>query len=101
MIESGELSLGEPCVPHQITKYVCENGQVERKKVTVTGRKFPLTDLCHRLLQRHEAYMWLNKDSEIDSMTPTELCSLSPHYSPMVKDQEISIGDLKEAIKCT
>lgn len=41
MIESGELSLGLPCVSYKLVRYTPKDGQLEKREVTVTGRKFP------------------------------------------------------------
>lgn len=46
LIETGELSLGEPCTPYTMTKYVVTAlGDVETTKVEISGRKIPLHEL--------------------------------------------------------
>ena len=44
MVETGELSLGIPCAASTFIHYTTTNGQVQRKEVIVTGRKFPLKE---------------------------------------------------------
>ena len=73
MIETGELSLGLPCVSYKLVRYTPKDGQLEKHEVTVTGRKFPLTEIRRKLLAKHERYMRLQTDEEIEAMTITSL----------------------------
>lgn len=46
MIDSGELSIGEPCTPFTISKVTINSDMdVETKEVTISGRKIPLYEL--------------------------------------------------------
>ena len=69
MIECGELSLGEPCTPYTLTKYVTKEGIVSPVEVQVHGRKFALLSLRNKLLKAHEKYMWLSTDSDPADLT--------------------------------
>ena len=69
MVESGKLSLGIPCVPFKLVKFVPSNGELIRNEITITGRKFPLQEVRQKLLKKHEMYMRLNQDDEISKMT--------------------------------
>lgn len=73
MIESGKLSLGLPCVSYKLVRYTPKDGQLEKHEVTVTGRKFPLTEIRRKLLAKHERYMRLQTDEEIEAMTESSL----------------------------
>ena len=68
MIAEDELTLGEPCAPHTLTKLAIVNGELKTKQETVYGRKIPLKLLREKLLQKHRAYMRLHSDSELFSM---------------------------------
>ena len=45
MIESGRFTLGEPCAPYKLTKYVPLNGVLSPQEVMVMARKLPLIDI--------------------------------------------------------
>ena len=66
MIQSGVLSLGIPCVPYALTKIRVSNGGLVQSKVSVYGRKIPLLELRTKLLRRHEKFMRLPTDEELD-----------------------------------
>ena len=52
LIESGELSIGEPCSPYMLTKsVVSKDGGIIEKKVQIYGRKIPLLDIHERLMK--------------------------------------------------
>ena len=73
MIECGELSLGEPCTPYTLTKYVTKEGVVSPVEVQVHGRKFALLSLRNKLLKAHEKYMRLSTDSDLADLTESKL----------------------------
>ena len=73
MIESGELSLGEPCTPYTLTKYITREGIVSTAEVPVYSRKFSLLSLRKKLLKTHEKYMRLPTDSDLATLTHTQL----------------------------
>ena len=49
------------------------HGQLEKREVTVTGQKFPLTEIRRKLLAKHETYMRLRSDEEVEAMTISSL----------------------------
>ena len=51
MIESGELTLGEPCYPHTIKKYRVKDGEIQATETVVYGRKIPLLQIRKKLLE--------------------------------------------------
>lgn len=53
MIESGELTLGEPCAPYTITKYAIINGEVQQSEIDVYGHKVSLLHIRKKLLKKH------------------------------------------------
>ena len=98
MVRFEELSLGRPCVPYTITKFAAKDGGVERVQLTITGRKFPLLEIRKQLLAKHEKYMRLNTDTEIESMTFNDLQTLSLLYHHDVPP-ETDMDDLRHATK--
>ena len=50
MINNGELSLGEPCFPHTLTRYSIKEGQIQHSNISIYGRKIPLLELRQKLL---------------------------------------------------
>lgn len=68
MIRTGELSVGEECTPHIITKYSTAGGDLTAKTTTVYGRKVPMLDLRQKLLKKHEEYMHLHTDQQLADM---------------------------------
>ena len=38
MINNEELSLGEPCFPHTLTRYSIKEGQLQRTDISMAGR---------------------------------------------------------------
>ena len=70
LILSGELNIGEPCTPFNITKsIITSEGDVEFRDVHIHGRKIPLHDIRVALLKKHESYMRLSTDKQISSMS--------------------------------
>ena len=66
MVEKGDLSLGVPCAPTTLTHYTTKNGQLEVRE---------------KLLKKHEDYMRLNTDDEIDNMGTDELKLQASHFN--------------------
>ena len=88
LIDTGELNLGELCAPYILTKSsVNEEGEIVTDTTEVQGRKIELVDIRKALLKRHEKFMRLQSDEEIDSMP-----------SDAVKETLEKLGELKPAI---
>ena len=88
LIDTGEFNLGEPCAPYILTKSsVNEEGQIVTDTTEVYGRKISLAEIGKSLLKRHEKYMRLQSDEEIDSMS-----------SDGVKETLKNLGELKQDI---
>lgn len=75
LVKSGEISIGVPCAPYTVTHYSAQEDQLITKKIIVRGRKFRLKELRQKLLKRHEKYMQLNTDEEIETMSLEQLQS--------------------------
>ena len=76
MIESGELTLGEPCYPHTITRYSLKNGQLTQTETTLYGRKISLYQLRQNLLLRQEPYTRLHTEEQLLALTKPDLLNL-------------------------
>lgn len=92
MIEDGALVLGEPCSPFTLEKTKVVNGIVVRNTVIFYGRKIPLSQIRRKLILKHEKYMRLLTDIEIDAMTRDELQSL-------VGNSETNLINLQSKLK--
>ena len=73
MVSLGELLLGQPCSPHNITQLVVKDGNVTKQTKTVQGRKIIIHELRTKLLQLQEPYMHLYSDDKIKTMDQDEL----------------------------
>ena len=81
------MNLGEPCAPYILTKSsVNEEGEIVTDTTEVQGRKIELVDIRKALLKRHDKFMRLQSDKEIDSMP-----------SDAVKETLEKLGELKPA----
>ena len=81
LIESDELSIGEPCSPYMLTKsVVSKDGGIIEKKVQIYGRKIPLLDVCERLMKQHEMYMRQTTDAEFKALTRPNLLQMATNY---------------------
>lgn len=93
MIRSGELTLGEPCAPHTLTKYKVVDGGVEKSEYVVYGGKVPLVYIRKKLLQKHEGYMRLHTNLEIPNMSKSELTQnlniVNVVFDPNAEDQQL------------
>ena len=78
LIESGELSIGEPCSPYMLMKsVVSKDGNIMQKQVQIYGRKIPLLDIRERLMEQHEMYMRQTTDAEFNALTKSELLQMA------------------------
>ena len=75
MVDSGKLSLGIPCVPFKLVKFIPSNGELVKREISIIERKFPLKEVRQKLLKKHEMYMRLNQNNEINKMTVAEMQS--------------------------
>ena len=58
LVESGELTIGEPCTPYVMTKCIVNSeGEIEVRPTEICGRKIPLLELRQKLLDKHLKYM--------------------------------------------
>ena len=58
LVQSGELTIGEPCTPYVVTKCnVNAEGEIEVTPTEICGRKIPLLELRQKLLNKQLKYM--------------------------------------------
>lgn len=76
LIASGELTLGEPCHPHTLKKYIIKNGEIQETTTVVYGRKIPILELRQKLLDKHQNIMQLHTDDEIASLDKQALLQI-------------------------
>ena len=97
MLDNGTLTLGEPCVPHDVGKTKITNGNVEKETIVVYGRKFPLKVIRQNLLKSHENLMYLQTDDEIDLLSYTEV---QEYFSKLhIETDDRDIQQSKEKMK--
>ena len=76
LIESGELSIGEPCTRYTITKStVTSTGDIKVESRSIYGRKIPLLDLRKSLLAKHEKYMRISMPQAHAGTGANETCT--------------------------
>ena len=98
MIESGELTLGEPCAPCTITKYAVVDGKIQKSECEVHGRKIPLIYIRKKLLQKHETYMRLHTDEELENMSGAEITRIL-NLAQVVIDDDADSQQLRELLQ--
>ena len=78
------MSLGEVCTPYTLIKSSVIDGEIVNVTKEVCGRKISLDDIRKKLLKKHEKFMRLQTDEEIESLdlqevkrklTNTTICS--------------------------
>ena len=99
LVESGELSLGRPCVPFNMVRFTTRDRELEKHELTIVGRKFPLLEIRKDLLSRHEKYMRLTTDDEIEKMSLCDLRSLVAQYDHNITNDTLQVSELQSAIK--
>lgn len=57
MIQSGRLTLGEPCAPYKLTKYAIVDGEIRKTEMNIHGRKIPLLDIRQKLFNTDLQHM--------------------------------------------
>ena len=70
LVETGEIALGQP---YNIVRFSTKDGELHKTQVSVVGRKFPLLDIRKKLLTKHEQYMRLATDTDIQSMSLSDI----------------------------
>lgn len=73
LVEAGVLALGQPCVPYNMVQFSTKDGELHKTQVSVVGRKFPLLEIRKELLAKHEQYMRLATDTDIQSMSSSDI----------------------------
>ena len=66
LLESGRLTMGEPCSAYTVVKSAVHDGKLESIASQIYGRKMPLFEIRQRLLKKHEHFMRLSSDEKID-----------------------------------
>lgn len=95
LFDSGKLRLGEPCAPFSLLKCIVKDGQINKQTTVVHGRKVPLLELQEKLLLKHEPYMRLLADSQIDQMTSEAIKSILKN-TPV---SDVNILELRDTFK--
>ena len=95
MLRSGELTLGEPCAPCKIALI---DGRVQKSEHEVHGRKIPLVYIRQKLLQKHEMYMRLHTDAEVENMSRQDLTSVL-NLAQVVYDANADDNTLRELLR--
>ena len=98
MIINGKLLLGDPCYPQTLINYTLREGKLQRSETTVYGRKIPALEIRNRLLQKHQPFMHLHSDAEINNMLKPELIALLSKYQVQLPD-ELSENCLRRRLK--
>jgi hypothetical protein len=76
-------------------RVINENGQVEIRPVQISGRK-PLHDLRTALIKKHESYMRLLTDAEIQTLTKEITAHMSAvNHQP---DPNASLEELQDTL---
>lgn len=75
LITSGEIDLGQPCVPFTLTRWIVNNGEVKQHDIEVSGRKISLLSLRTKLLKAHEEFMHLETDSKVQTKSRADVIS--------------------------
>ena len=68
LLDSGKLTLGEPCCPFTIMKSHVIDGKLVSTPSQIYGRKIPLLEIRKKLLRRQEKFMRLMSDDDIDKL---------------------------------
>ena len=100
LIESGELTIGEPCTPYITNKFIVNSsGELEVRSSEIYGRKIPLLELREKLLVKQEKYMRICNASISDEELLQLALSVGYRLSPSV-GVENAIAEL-ETYKAT
>ena len=100
MIQSGLLSIGEPCSPYTVTKYVSKGGLITKETFEVSGRKISMHELRQRLLNKQEEFMRLHTDHDLAQMGSDELLAILRASNYPLKEREgaFSRDDMQKII---
>ena len=69
LIDSGKLSMGEPCSHYMVVRSSVCDGKLVNVPAQIYGRKIPLLERRTKLLKKQEQFMHLNTDERIDSLS--------------------------------
>ncbi len=95
LLDSGKLTLGEPCSPFPLVKSTVNNGNLETTTSQVYGRKHPLLELRKRLLAKQEKFMRILTDQQIDSLSLEDVKSKLEDFVENIT----GINDHRESLK--
>ena len=90
-IDSGQLNIGEPCAPYSIFTYKWMNSELVKEEKIVYGRKLSLDYLRKKLLNKHESYMRLKTDEEIEQMSPSDLSNFVSKFQSVLDTDDDSL----------
>ena len=88
MIQSGLLSIGEPCSPYTVTKFVSKGGLITKETFEVSGRKISMHELRQKVLKKQEEFMRLHTDQDLAQMGSDELLAILRASDYPVRDRE-------------
>ena len=78
LIDTNVISVGSPCCPLTVTYY--KNGEGDEK--TVIGRKYSLTEIRQKLIDKHRHLMRLYSDTQIRKKSKEDILALLSRVSP-------------------
>ena len=86
-------------MPFNMVRFTTRDGELEKRELTIVGRKFPLLEIRKDVLSRHEKYMWLTTDDEIEKLSLRDLRSLVAQYDHNITSDTLQVSELQSAIK--
>ncbi len=95
LVESGELTIGEPCTPYKMTKCIVNReGEIEVRPTEICGRKIPLLELRQKLLDKPLRYMRISNEMV---KTTAELLDMvtTAGYNCSSSDPEAAYAELE------
>ena len=99
-INDGIYTLGEKIVPQVFEKVCLKNEKLCTEEIIVKGRKIPLQEILEKLTNKHEKYMRINSDDELELMQAAdvarELLRINEYHD---KDKDEPLQNLKDKIK--
>ncbi len=88
---------------YTITKYAVVNGEVVKSELDVYERKIPFLEIRKKLLAKHENYMQLHTDLELENMTRSDLMSVFELATVLLPTdiEDVELPDLVKKLKRT